>query len=80
MHDEVVVHNETFINGNDLKYNIIKYLLHLKQFEFNIHSFISVDNPVNLLSNEDIQHTLINIGTNKTISCVNYYPEGRMAH
>ncbi|CAF0814612.1 unnamed protein product [Rotaria sordida] len=76
----VVVHKETFIDGNNLKYNIINYLLHLKQFGFNIHSFIPIDNPNDLPSNEDIRQTLKNVGNNYSFCCINYYPESRMDH
>ncbi len=51
-----IIHKETFIDGNNLKYNIINHLLHLKQFQFNIHSFVPVDNRNNLPSNEDIRN------------------------
>ncbi|CAF2318231.1 unnamed protein product [Rotaria sp. Silwood2] len=76
----VVVHKETFIDGNNLKYNIINYLLNLKQFGFNIHSFIPIDNPNDLPSNEDIRKTLINVGNNHSYCCINYYPESRLGH
>ncbi len=52
----------------------------LKQCQFNIHSFIPVDNRNNLPSNEDIWHALTHIGNNQMISCVNYYPESRMGY
>ncbi|CAF1534040.1 unnamed protein product [Rotaria sordida] len=76
----LVVHKETFIDGNNLKYNIINYLLNLKQFGFNIHSFIPSDNPNDLPSNEDIRKSLINVGNNYSFSYINYYPESRMGH
>ncbi len=53
------------IDVNNLKYNIINHLLQLKQFQFNIHSFVSVDNRNNLPSNEDncfkTKNSLLNI-------------------
>jgi hypothetical protein len=76
----VIIHKETLIDGNDLECNIINYLSHLKKFQFNIHSFISIDNPINLQPKEDIRHTLRNIENNRIISYVNYYPESRMGY
>jgi len=35
-------HHNTSIDGYDLKNNILNYLTHLKQFQFNIHSFIFI--------------------------------------
>ncbi|CAF4358214.1 unnamed protein product, partial [Rotaria sp. Silwood2] len=72
-------HNNTFIDGNDLKNNILDYLLYLKKFKFNIHSFIFIDNLMNLPSNEDVRRTLSIIGNEKFVSSVNYYPHSQMA-
>ncbi|CAF1579846.1 unnamed protein product [Rotaria sp. Silwood1] len=70
----LINHNRTFVDGNDLKKNILNYLIHLKKFQFNIHSFISIHNQSNLPSNKDIQHTLkTNLENKQIISCVNYF-------
>ncbi len=37
-------HHNTFIDGYDLKNNILNYLTRLKKFQFNIHSFIFINN------------------------------------
>jgi len=76
----IVVHKETFIDGNNLKCNIMNYLLHLKKFGFNMHSFIPIDNPNDLSSNKDIRKTLKNIRSNHSFCCINYYPERHMDH
>ncbi|CAF4787253.1 unnamed protein product, partial [Rotaria sp. Silwood2] len=59
----LIDHNKIFVDGNDLKKNIINYLSHLKTFQFDIYSFISIHNQINLPS-KDIQHTLTNLGNN----------------
>jgi len=51
----------------------LNYLTHLKKFQFNIHSFIFINNVINLPLNEDIERTLSLIGNEKYVSSVNYY-------
>ncbi len=58
----------------------MNYLLHLKKFDFNIHSFIPIDNPNDLPLNEDIRKTLKNVRSNHSFCCINYYPERHMGH
>ncbi|CAF2802925.1 unnamed protein product [Rotaria sp. Silwood2] len=70
-----ISHNRTFIDGNDLRKNIMDYLLHLKQFRCNIYSFIFIDNAIDLPSNEDVQ---CNLGNNQIISYVSYFPKNKM--
>ncbi|CAF1374487.1 unnamed protein product [Rotaria sordida] len=65
----------TFIDGNNLKINIKNYMRQLNQFTFNIRSTIRLDNKINLLSNEDIQHTFNHFQNNKIISSVDYFSE-----
>ncbi len=64
--------------GNDLKKNIIDYLLNLKKFRFNINSFISIDNQIDLTRNEDIESTFNQLGNNQIIYYVNYFPKNEM--
>ncbi|CAF4175334.1 unnamed protein product, partial [Rotaria sordida] len=47
--------NETFIDGNSLKKDILNHMLQLKQFAFDIRSIMSIKNQMNLPSKEDIQ-------------------------
>jgi len=62
---------EKFIDGNDLKNNIIDHLPRLNKFVFNIYS-ITFFNQIHLPSNEDIQNTFRNFKVNQIISSVNY--------
>lgn len=63
----------TFIDGNSLE-NIINYMPKLNKFMFNIGSKISLENQINLSSNEDIQRTFTNLKDNKIISSIDYFP------
>ncbi|CAF2612711.1 unnamed protein product [Rotaria sp. Silwood2] len=76
----LIDHNKIFVDGNDLKKNIINYLSYLKIFQFDIYSFISIYNQINLPSKEDIQHTLTNLGNNQIISCVNYFSKSKIGY
>ncbi|CAF1372803.1 unnamed protein product [Rotaria magnacalcarata] len=64
-----------FINGNDLKENIINYMPQLNKFTFNIRVFNHISNKINLPSNEDIQYTFKDFKDNQIISCVNLFQE-----
>ncbi|CAF1432737.1 unnamed protein product [Rotaria sordida] len=64
----------TFVDGNDLKTNIINKMPFLNKFTFNIRSFSHFYNQINIPSNEDIQHTLNDYKDNQIISCVDYFP------
>ncbi|CAF1023393.1 unnamed protein product [Rotaria sordida] len=67
--------NETFIDGNYLKKNILNHMLQLKQFTFDIRSSMLINNQMNLPSNEDIQRTFNDFQYTKIISCVDYFQE-----
>ncbi|CAF2344402.1 unnamed protein product [Rotaria sp. Silwood2] len=66
---------KSFIDGNDLKANIINHLPRLKTFAFNICSFIDHYNQIDILTNEDIQNTFRGFPNNQIISCVNDFPD-----
>ncbi|CAF4782857.1 unnamed protein product, partial [Rotaria magnacalcarata] len=51
--------NTTFIDGNHLKRDIINRMPRLNQFTFHINSFMSICNPLDFSSAEDIQRTFI---------------------
>ncbi|CAF1380856.1 unnamed protein product [Rotaria sp. Silwood1] len=68
-------HEKTFVDGNDLKTNILYRLPQLKSFEFNIRSSIDSINQIDLPSNEYIQHTFREFKHKKIISCVDYFPD-----
>ncbi|CAF3067977.1 unnamed protein product [Rotaria sp. Silwood2] len=63
---------ERFIDGNDLKENIINHLPRLEKFAFNIHSRTIFFNQIYLPSNEDIKNTFTSFKDNQIISWVDY--------
>jgi hypothetical protein len=63
---------KSFIDGNNLKQNIIYHMPLLKKFTFNIRS-IWFDSPMNVSSNEDIQQTFKDFKDMHIISCVDYF-------
>ncbi|CAF3798504.1 unnamed protein product [Rotaria sordida] len=69
--------DETFIDGNNLKRNIINRMPRLNQFRFYIRSLMLIHNQVNLPSTEGSQCTFIDFSNNNIISNVNYFPEAR---
>jgi len=64
-----------FVDGNNLKQNIIDYLPQLKQFQFNIRSPMLLKDQIHLPSNEDIENSFKNFSDNQIICCVNYFLE-----
>ena len=71
----LVLHCEKrFIDGYDLKYNIINHLLRLNKFVFNIRACHYLNDQVYLLSNEEYQHSFSDFKNNKIISCIDYFP------
>ena len=64
-----------FIDGNDLKENIINHMPRLNEFTFNIRVFNHIYNRINLPSNEDIQYTFKDFTNNRIISCVDLFQE-----
>lgn len=64
---------ERFVDGNDLKNNIVNHMPRLREFTFNIRSTIKLDNQIHLPSNEDMQHTLTDLTDHRIISCVDYF-------
>jgi hypothetical protein len=67
--------NKTFIDGNNLKENILNRMSRLNQFTFYIRSSMCVRNQMYLRSTEDIQRTFIVFPINPVISYVDYFPE-----
>jgi hypothetical protein len=67
--------NGTFIDGNNLKKNILNHMSQLNQFTFDIRSVICINNEMNLPSKEDIQYTFRDFQYTKIISCVDYFLE-----
>ncbi|CAF4450098.1 unnamed protein product [Rotaria socialis] len=69
--------DNTFIDGNNLKFNIIHHMPLLKKFTFNIHSSTHFYNQDNLPSNEYIQETLKNFENKQIISSIDYFHENK---
>ncbi len=64
-----------FVDGNDLKKNIINHMPLLIKFTFNIRSFNLSPNQLNISTNKDIQNTFKNFPNNQIISFVDYFQE-----
>ncbi|CAF4366289.1 unnamed protein product [Rotaria magnacalcarata] len=65
----------TFVDGNDLKKNILNNMSRLKKFQFYIRSTTGVLNQINIPSNEDIQYTFKYFHNNHIISYVDYFTD-----
>jgi hypothetical protein len=68
-----IFRKQTFVDGNVLTTNIINHMPRLKNFSFNIYSRISLNNQIDLPSNEDIQQTFRNFKQSQVITSVNYF-------
>jgi hypothetical protein len=71
---------ERFIDGNNLKKNIVSHMPKLNDFVFNIRSIISLDNQMHLPSNEDIQRTLTGLKSHQVTCCVDYFSNDKSGH
>jgi hypothetical protein len=69
----IICYKNTFIDGNNLKRNILNHMPLLNKFTFDIRSTFHLHNQISLLSNEDIQHTFNDFQNNQIISCVDYF-------
>ena len=66
---------QSFIDGNHFKDNILSHFSYLKRFQFNICSFVDHYDRLNLLSNEYIQNTFRQFPNKQIVSCIDYFPE-----
>ncbi|CAF5032917.1 unnamed protein product, partial [Rotaria magnacalcarata] len=71
----VVYCEKRFIDGYDLKRNVISRLLQLNKFVFNIRSRLPLNDQAYLSSNEDCQRSFNGFKNNKIISCVDYFSD-----
>jgi hypothetical protein len=71
--------DETFIDGNYFKENIINRMSRLNQFIFYISSWMFIRNQMNFPSTEDIQRTFIDFPINSIISYVDYFSEAEQS-
>ncbi|CAF1544678.1 unnamed protein product [Adineta ricciae] len=73
------VHEEkTFLDGNNLKKDILRHLSRLNRFSFSISSFIFASYQTTLPSPEDIQRTFDDFSNLQVHSCVDYFPKARL--
>jgi hypothetical protein len=72
--------HESFIDGNNLKNDMIDHLPKLNQFVFSIHSNIEHENYLlHLPSNDDIQNTYKDLENNQIISYIHYFLKENMS-
>ncbi|CAF1638369.1 unnamed protein product, partial [Adineta ricciae] len=74
-----VCQGSTYIDGNNLKKDILDHMSQLNRFSFSIDSFIITSGETNLPSAEDIQRTFVDFSNTKVVSCVDYFPEANQA-
>jgi hypothetical protein len=67
--------NKTFVDGNNLKLNIINHMPLLNKFTFNIRSSSRFYNQFNFPSNEYIQETFKDFQNEQIISSIDYFQE-----
>jgi hypothetical protein len=65
---------ESFIDGNNLKIDIMSHMPKLNKFVFSIHSSFKVYDLTHLPSNEDIQRTFKGLEDYQIISYIHYFP------
>jgi hypothetical protein len=70
----VVIRDDQFIDGNDLKKDIINCMPQLNIFEFNVRSHVPFDNQNDLPSNETIQKTFNDFKNNLIVSYIDFFP------
>jgi hypothetical protein len=70
---------KTFIDGNNLKKNIIDHMPRLDKFTFNIDSSVFFHNQIDLPSNDDIQNTFNAFKNNHIICSLEYFQGGQSA-
>jgi hypothetical protein len=72
------VNRKTYIDGIELKKNIIHQMLRLNKFVFSICTAMLPHNQIDLRSNEDIQHTFNDFQDDQIISCIDCFQEIRL--
>lgn len=69
------IREQSFVDENNFKTNVINHLPRLKTLNFNIYSFIDNPDQMNFFSNEDSRKTLKEFSNTQIISCVDYFPD-----
>jgi hypothetical protein len=70
--------HKSFIDGNNLKRDIISHMPKLNKFVFSIHSSLLPGNLSHLPSNEDIQLTFKDLEDYQIISYIDYFPNDQI--
>ena len=72
-----VYRRKGFIDGNELKTNIINYMPQINEFVFNIRSLMHMDNQIYFPSNDTIQHTFKDFKNNQITSYNDCFQGGK---
>ena len=75
----VICCKNAFIDGENLKRNILSHMPKLTKFTFNIRSTLRLDDQINLLSNDHIQYTFNDFSNKEIISYVDYFSHGKQS-
>ena len=75
----VVSVKEKFIDGNELKFNIVNHFPLLKKFLFNIRSLIYFVHQTNFTTNEDIQRTLKDFPSEEIVSSLDHFRQNEFS-
>lgn len=73
----ISIERPKFVDGYELKENILNYLPQLNKFLFNICSTISLVNQMSFPSNDDIQRTFTSFPNRQIISSVDYFSKAK---
>ena len=68
---------KSFIDGNNLKNDIIRHMPKLNKFVFSIQSNLRLNDLVHLPTNDDIQRTFKNLEHQQIISYIDYFPNDK---
>ena len=74
-------HEKRFLDGNNLKNDIVSHMPRLKEFLFNVRQkTIELENQFDFPSTEDIKCTLTSLSDVKVICCVGYFSKDNIGH
>ncbi|CAF1262872.1 unnamed protein product [Rotaria sordida] len=73
----LVYDKNQFVDGNDLKENILNHMLQLERFEFYICSDFYFYNQIDFPSKEDIQYTFKDFKSDQVICYIDYFEENQ---
>jgi hypothetical protein len=73
--DLTVIVNESFLDGNSLKKNLLYRLSKLNQLTFSIHSIMFLNNPIELSSQKQIAETFEDFPNAQIVTRLDSFPE-----